>query len=327
MTKRIAVAPGDPAGIGYEITAKALLEKESLIRENIVVVYAQKALWRRALSLYAPNLEVVEIASARDAREAGVCHFIDVHPGFDVGGFVPGKVQADCARVAFYALERIIRDVQDGWIDGICTGPIHKVAMRAAGVEDIGHTEILAHGFGVRDPMTLFIVRGLRIFFYTRHLSLRQALDAVTEEGVYAFGLRMNREMKQIGFEYPHLALAALNPHAGDGGQFGMEEESILKPAVERLRADGVDISEPIGADSVFAQAARGRYDAVLSLYHDQGHIAAKTYDFERTISATLGLPCLRTSVDHGTAFDIAWQGKAQSVSMGTALETLVSYL
>ena len=133
--------------------------------------------------------------------------------------------------------------------------------------------------------------------------------------------------MMQLGFNKPHLAMAALNPHASDGGQFGTEEAEILIPAAEILRNIGVDISDPIGADSVFAQAAEGRFDAVMSLYHDQGHIAAKTYDFERTISATLGLPCLRTSVDHGTAFDIAWQNKAQSISMTTAIETLIRYI
>ena len=132
--------------------------------------------------------------------------------------------------------------------------------------------------------------------------------------------------MKHLGFTRPRLAMAALNPHAGDGGQFGNEEIDILIPAAKKIRSLGIDMTDPIGADSVFAQAASRKYDAVLSLYHDQGHIAAKTYDFERTISATLGLPCLRTSVDHGTAMDIAWMGKAQELSMITAIQKLIQF-
>lgn len=328
--RRIAAAPGDPAGIGYEITAQAIAEmhKNDAWHKTAVVIYAQRDLWKRAQMQFAPMIDAREIQTAADAVSGGI-YLIDANPanGFDLSTFTPGEMSAQSASCAHRALMRIVEDAQAGYIEGICTGPIHKGAMRLAGVRDIGHTEMLAGGFHAEHPMTLFITKELRIFFYTRHLSLRQAIDALDIEGLVDFGRRMNAQMHQLGFETPNFAMAALNPHASDGGQFGTEEAEILIPAAQKLRECGIRISDPIGADSVFAQAAQGRYDAVLSLYHDQGHIAAKTYDFERTISATLGLPVLRTSVDHGTAFDIAWTGKAQSISMKTALEVLLRYL
>ncbi|MBQ9241955.1 MAG: 4-hydroxythreonine-4-phosphate dehydrogenase PdxA [Proteobacteria bacterium] len=323
----IGVAPGDPSGIGYEITAKALadLRREGVLDGCRVVVYAHEGLFRKASARFAPGLE---LASAGTAVREALPESISVRDaGISIDGFRPGVLDADCARCAHQALMKCAADAKSGAIDGICTGPIHKGAMRLAGISEIGHTEMLASAFGAEDPMTLFITRALRIFFYTRHLSLRQAIDALDVDRLVAFGVRMDAQTRQLGIKSPKFAMAALNPHAGDGGQFGTEEAEILIPAARALRLRGIDITDPIGADSVFAQAAQGRYDAVLSLYHDQGHIAAKTYDFERTISATLGLPCLRTSVDHGTAMDIAWQGIAQCVSMKTAICELLKYL
>ena len=325
--RRIAIAPGDPAGIGYEITVQALERCAETLRNHIVIVYAQHALWDRAIQMFAPGMRTKRILTADQAAEPGILYLIDPDLFFELDAFRPGQIQAQCANCAHRAIARIISDVRSLQIDGICTGPIHKGAMRLAGVQDIGHTEMLANGFEVANPMTLFITKELRIFFYTRHLSLRQAIDALNEDAIVDFAVLMHGHMQQLGFDHPRLAMAALNPHAGDSGQFGTEEREILIPAAQRIRRKHIDITDPIGADSVFAQAAKGQFDAVLSLYHDQGHIAAKTYDFERTISATLGLPCLRTSVDHGTAMDIAWQGLAQSISMQTAIETLLRYL
>ena len=160
----------------------------------------------------------------------------------------------------------------------------------------------------------------MRIFFLSRHLSLREAVDYITEERLLAMIRRVDSAMRDLGFREPRIAVAALNPHASDGGQFGDEEARIISPAISRASSEGIAVIGPIGADSVFHQALEGRHDCVISLYHDQGHIAAKTRDFFRTVTATLGLPVLRTSVDHGTAFDIAWQGKANPVSMEAAI-------
>ncbi|MBO4350379.1 MAG: 4-hydroxythreonine-4-phosphate dehydrogenase PdxA [Proteobacteria bacterium] len=325
--KRIAIAPGDPAGIGYEISVQALSEIRESLKDCIIIIYAQHTLWKRAETMFAPQLGTIRILSADQGVEPGMVYLIDPDTYFEVGQFKPGEIQAQNARCAYKGLMQIISDVKSDLIDGICTGPIHKGAMRQAGIQEIGHTEMLAKGFECDNPLTMFQTRKLRIFFYSRHLSLREAIDALNTEGLVEFGMQMDDQMRRLGFTNPHLAMAALNPHASDGGQFGTEEREILLPASSLLRTRGIDISDPIGADSVFAQASQGRYDAVLSLYHDQGHIAAKTYDFERTISLTLGLPCLRTSVDHGTAFDIAWQGLAQTISMRTAIENMLEYL
>ncbi|MCL2325969.1 MAG: 4-hydroxythreonine-4-phosphate dehydrogenase PdxA [Proteobacteria bacterium] len=325
---RLALAPGDPAGIGYEIMLSALCRSELLAKAQfggiVFVIYAHRALFEKARDRFAPSLALWPVNDASEALECERLYLID--SGLPVPNFKPGQLSAACAASAHRSLMQASDDVKRGIIDGICTGPIHKAAMRLAHISAIGHTEMLANVFGTPHAMTLFITRALRIFFYSRHLSLRQALDTLDIEGIVEFGIRMHEHMQSLGFKSPRLAMAALNPHAGDSGQFGDEETRILIPAATRLRTLGINMAEPIAADSVFAQAARGRFDAVLSLYHDQGHIAAKTYDFERTISMTLGLPCLRTSVDHGPALDIAWHGKAQSLSMETAIDALIDY-
>ena len=325
---KYAILPGDPAGIGYEITVKALansdIQHRLLSANAVAMVYANSELWQKALSLFAPDLKCKSAETVSDGLVPGSVYLVD--SGGAINDFKPGVLSADCARCAHRALIQATEDVKKGRVCGLCTGPIHKGAMRLAGISEIGHTEMLARAFDIKNPLTMFMTRELNIFFYSRHLSLRQAIDALSIDKLVDFALCMNAEMIKLGFKHPHLAMAALNPHASDGGQFGDEEENILIPAAQKIRSHGVDMTDPIGADSVFAQAAKGQYDAVLSLYHDQGHIAAKTYDFERTISATLGLPCLRTSVDHGTAMDIAWTGKAQEISMITAIEKLIHY-
>lgn len=322
--RRFGILPGDPSGIGYEITVRALGE---YVRSGGIsaafIVYADGALFERARGMFAPEIDAAPVQTPEAIGEAGV-YCVEV--AGDNAAISPGVVSAEAAMCAHRAINRCASDVLNGLIDGICTGPIHKGAMRLANIGEIGHTEMLAKAFHVDDPITLFLTNGLRIFFYTRHLSLRQAIDALDEDRIVAFVKTIQGHMRQLGFNAPRLALAALNPHAGDGGQFGDEEKCILTPAARRLRACGVDISDPIGADSAFYLASRGKFDAVVSLYHDQGHIAAKTYDFDRTISATLGLPVLRTSVDHGTAMDIAWKGIAQHISMKTALDALLTY-
>jgi 4-hydroxythreonine-4-phosphate dehydrogenase len=171
------------------------------------------------------------------------------------------------------------------------------------------------------DPLTMFVVRNLRIFFLTRHLSLREALAQVTRARISAILPRISAELRRLGFDQPRIAVAALNPHAGEGGALGREELDEIIPAVEEIRRHGVQVDGPIPADSVFAQALNDRYDAILSLYHDQGHIAAKTLDFHGAVSVTtLGFPFIRTSVDHGTAFDIAGKGIARAESMIAAI-------
>ncbi|MFZ1327061.1 MAG: 4-hydroxythreonine-4-phosphate dehydrogenase PdxA, partial [Candidatus Contendobacter sp.] len=226
---------------------------------------------------------------------------------------------------AWEYIEAMARAALRGEVDAVNTAPIHKEAIQAAQVPHIGHTEMLAALTGACDPLTLFETLGLRVFFLSRHVSLRQACDLVTKERLLDYIERCHQALDQLGIS-GELAVAGLNPHCGEHALFGDEEVKEVTPAIAEAQKRGFWVVGPIGADSVFHQAKIGRYAAVLSLYHDQGHIATKTLDFERTISLTLGLPFLRTSVDHGTAFDIAWQGKASAVSMIESLLVAARY-
>jgi 4-phospho-D-threonate 3-dehydrogenase / 4-phospho-D-erythronate 3-dehydrogenase len=242
-------------------------------------------------------------------------------------------VDARAGRAAVVAIEVATRAAMDGQVDGVVTGPVHKEAIWAAGSEHLGHTEMLGQLTGVTRQNTMFVVRNtaveghhLRIFFTTRHVSLRKALDQITRATVRTSIDEAITALRVFGVEKPRLAVAAVNPHGAENGAFGDEEIEHVGPACEAARADGLSVAGPVPADSVFHQGLVGRFDAVLSHFHDQGHIAAKTYDFNGTISVTVGLPILRTSVDHGTAFDIAGTGKADHATMLSAYLAAVDY-
>ena len=315
MTARpiIAVTMGDPAGIGPEVVLGAL-KSEEVYRRSIPIVIGNVDVLRRL------GAKPVSIDGPEDAvGELGKVEVIDV----PVPGLVdiePGKVQAAGGLAADAFIRKACELALEKSVDAISTAPISKESLRAAGIEGIGHTELLAEYLHAPEPLTLFMTENMRIFFLSRHLSLHKAIDYITQERLFDFILRVDSAMKKLGFPKPRIAVAALNPHASDGGQFGSEEAEIISPAITEAREKGIEVTGPIGADSVFHQALEGRNDCVISLYHDQGHIAAKTRDFFGTVTATLGLPILRTSVDHGTGFDIAWQGKANSISMESAI-------
>jgi len=316
----IAVTLGDPAGIGPEIVIGALQNQEIYARCVPVVVGNAGVLRRCAETLGLPALDLNVIESPKQARgTAGTIDLVDVAtPG--IHGIQPGKLSAEAGHAANAYIKRACELGLAGEIDAISTTPINKESLRLARIEHIGHTEMLAAYLDSPNPLTLFMTENMRVFFLSRHLSLRQAIDYITADRVYEFITRVHTTMTDFGFVNPSIGLAALNPHASDGRQFGDEEQTHLDPAADRARKDGVNVEGPIGADSVFNMALEGRFDCVISLYHDQGHIAAKTRDFYGTVTATLGLKVLRTSVDHGTALDIAWQGTAKCISMEAAI-------
>lgn len=237
-----------------------------------------------------------------------------------------GEVQAAAGRAAYQFIVTVFNLANSGQVAAIATTPINKEAIKAAGIDCIGHTEMLAVLTNTADPLTMFQVHNLRVFFLTRHVSLRKACDLVTRERLLDYITRCLRALKMLGIESGSLAVAGLNPHNGEHGLFGDEEVQEVEPAIRAAREIGLKVTGPVPGDSVFHQALTGKYDAVLSLYHDQGHIATKTLDFERTISLTIGMPFLRTSVDHGTAFDIAGKGIAGSVSMEEAIRLAAEY-
>lgn len=326
QTRPVIVIPiGDVAGIGPEIVAKALAQEE-LYRLCRPLAVGEGSCMERALDVTGSNLR---LHVARDAQDAlftpGTLDLVDLR-NIRAEETPFGQVQESAGRAAYAFIERAVQLLQAGQADALATTTINKQALRKASVPYIGHTEILGGLTGTKDPMTMFQVRGLRVFFLSRHLSLRQAIDYIDEERVFAYIVRVEKALRRLGQENPRIAMAALNPHGGENGLFGREEMEHIQPAVERARAQGIRVSDPIGADSVFHLALQGQFDGVISLYHDQGHIATKMVDFERTISVTIGLPFLRTSVDHGTAFDIAGSGKASEVSMVEAIRLAAAY-
>jgi 4-hydroxythreonine-4-phosphate dehydrogenase len=318
----IAITIGDPAGVGPEIVLGALRNEEIYNRAIPVVIGSISVLKRCMQYIGMTGLEILQVDEPAGARGlVGQVEVIEVSvAGLD--DLCPGKVQAVGGKAADAFIRKACDLALAHQVDAIATAPISKESLRAAGIPKIGHTELFARYLATSHPLTLFVTGNMRVFFLSRHMSLREAIDYITEERVLGMIRRVNKSMQELGFVSPCIALAALNPHASDGGQFGDEEARILLPAILKAKAEGINVHGPIPADSVFHQALEGRFDCVISLYHDQGHIATKTKDFYRTVSVTLGLPVLRTSVDHGTAFDIAWQGKANSLSMETAIFT-----
>lgn len=322
---RIVIPMGDPAGIGPEIVVKALTAKEA-VENAVCVVVGDAGVLRLAMDVTDTPLDLHVVDDAASAvDEPGVLNV--VHLGnVDMAGFEWGKVSAMCGRAAFEYVEASVKLALDGTADAVSTPPINKESLRAARIPYIGHTEIFGALTGAKDPLTMFETAGMRIFFLTRHVSLRDMLAMIKKDRIVDYVVRCTAALKRLGVQNGTMAVAGLNPHSGEHGLFGDEEVSEIAPAVDELQALGYDVVGPVSADSVFHQCARGVYNSVLSLYHDQGHIAAKTLDFERTISVTNGMPILRTSVDHGTAFDIAGTGRASAVSMIEAVVLAARY-
>ena len=321
----IAVTLGDPAGIGPEIVVKTVADQDVFEMADCIVIGDAEAA-EQAVKAVGADLKVNCVADPADGDYSkGILNLIDMH-NIDMAAFEYGKVSAMCGRAAYEYIEKGIQLTMEGKADAISTAPINKEALRAAGVDFIGHTEIFAALTNTNDPLTMFETNGMRIFFLTRHVSLRDMVDMITKERITDYVERCTEALARLGVTEGTMAVAGLNPHSGEHGLFGWEEVNEIAPAVEELKARGYNVEGPVSADSVFHQAALGRYNSVLSLYHDQGHIAAKTLDFDRTIAITNSMPILRTSVDHGTAFDIAGKGTARAVSMIESVKLAAKY-
>lgn len=326
MSKPLIVIPmGDPAGIGPEIVAKALAEPKVFEAAKCVII-GDKKVMEQAIGITGVDLKVETIKEPEEGKfEGGILNLIDLD-NIDMDQFAFGKVSGMCGKAAYDYIAESIRLANEGRADAVATTPINKEALKAGEINFIGHTEIFSALTDTEDPLTMFETNGLRVFFLTRHVSLRKMLDLITKDRIKDYVKRCLEALRRLGVEGGTMAIAGLNPHCGEHGLFGDEEVNEITPAVLELQAEGYPVTGPIGADSVFHQAAQGRYNSVLSLYHDQGHIATKTLDFDRTISITNGMPILRTSVDHGTAFDIAGKGEASAVSMIEAILLAAKY-
>ncbi len=316
---------GDPAGVGPEIVAKAVADPalQDLAR---VIVVGDRGIMDQAITITGADLTIRSVDDpAQGSYEQGILNLVDL-ANIDLNNFQFGKVSAMCGQAAYDYIAKSIDLAMTGKVDAVSTTPINKEALKAAKIPYIGHTEIFGALTGTEDPLTMFEVHGMRVFFLTRHVSLRQACDLVTKERIIDYVKRCKEVLETLGVKDGTMAIAGLNPHSGEHGLFGNEEVKEVFPAVEELQQQGYNVVGPIGADSVFHLALQGRYNSVLSLYHDQGHIATKTLDFERTIAITGGMPILRTSVDHGTAFDIAGKNLASPVSMVEAIRLAALY-
>ncbi|WP_456080563.1 4-hydroxythreonine-4-phosphate dehydrogenase PdxA [Mogibacterium diversum] len=321
----IAVTMGDPAGIGPEIVAKSIADKATFDVARCIVI-GDKKVMEKAIKIVGADLKVNVVESPADGDYSyGVLNMIDLD-NIDMSRFEYGKINAMCGQAAFDYIKKSIEITMDKQADAVATTPINKESLHAAEVDFIGHTEIFGALTGTADPLTMFETNGLRVFFLTRHKSLRDMLDDIKKDRIIDYVERCTEALRRLGVKDGTMAVAGLNPHSGEHGLFGWEEVKEIAPAVEELKERGFNVAGPVPADSVFHQAAQGRFNSVLSLYHDQGHIATKTLDFDRTISITNGMPILRTSVDHGTAFDIAGKGIAGAVSMEEAIRLAAKY-
>ena len=326
MRPLIAIPMGDAAGIGPEIILKTLANEETQASARCLVIGSKKLLLHAMQypGITPLEIHIVEKPDEGDYRQ-GILNVIDLD-NIDMNQFRVGQVSGMCGKAAYDYIEKCIELANARLVDAVATSPINKESLKAGGIPYIGHTEIFGALTHTADPLTLFEVRNLRVFFLSRHVSLRNACDMVTKERIIDYVQRCSDALQKLGVTEGTMAIAGLNPHSGEHGLFGNEEVVAVEPAVKELKKMGYAVEGPIGADSVFSQALHGKYNSVLSLYHDQGHIATKTLDFERTISITAGMPILRTSVDHGTAFDIAGTGAASAVSMEEAVRLAVKY-
>jgi len=314
----IAITLGDVAGIGPEVVVKALALPEVRDVCRPLVIGDARALTEARLGVPIPPLRVV-------ARFEDATFDVEALTLLDLGNLDPadaplGQISTEAGRAAVEYVLKATELALAGAVDAVATAPLNKEAMHLAGFDYIGHTEILADVTRTPRCTTMLATPGLRVTHVTRHVPFRAIADHLTIDGVLDTIVLTHEGMKVLGFPQPRLAVAGLNPHNGDNGLMGREELDIIAPAVVAAQAQGIDARGPIPADSVFFQAIRGDYDVVVCQYHDQGHIAVKTHGFEQSITITLGLPLIRTSADHGTAFDIAGRGIAHADSMLAAI-------
>ena len=304
MAHRLGITMGDPSGVGPEVTARALDALPAGERSGVVVIGDGGTLARaaRVAGVPPPAVEVIEVETPdadtiRDATESA-------------GG----------GHAAYGYVRRAVELALGGEIEVIVTAPLNKAALHLAGHRFDGHTELLQRLTNAPSSIMLLASERLSTIHVSTHVSLAEAARRCRTARVLETIEAADRHFRELGAERPRVAVAGLNPHSGEGGLFGREDEDEIRPAIERARAQGIDASGPWPGDSVFLRATRGEFDVVVAQYHDQGHIPTKLVAFESAVNVTLGLPIRRTSVDHGTAFDIAWKGRADHRNMLAAI-------
>jgi 4-hydroxythreonine-4-phosphate dehydrogenase len=323
VAPRLLITMGDVAGIGPEIIARAWPDLTTLCRP---VVVGDPGWLNLAIQLVASHA-VVRTVQRPDEIEASR-DVVPILPASrqDMSGVVSGKVSAAAGRAAYDFLCAAIDWTREGVADGIVTAPLHKEGLRAAGLNYPGHTEILAERTGTKEFAMLLSVPGLTVAHVTLHMAMRDVFRHLTTGAILEKIRLLNDVTRRLeNRDYSRIGVAALNPHAGDGGLFGAEEARIIRPAVEAARAEDIDATGPWPSDTLFARAHKGEFDGVVAMYHDQGHIALKLLGGMQAVNISAGLPIVRTSVAHGTAYDIAGKGIADATSLIAAARVAAS--
>jgi 4-hydroxythreonine-4-phosphate dehydrogenase len=332
----LGVTMGDPAGIGPEIIASAA-SGAAAARARLVVI-GSAAIMLEALALVDSPLRLHAVKDVDECRwEPGALECLDLD-NVDARRLPRAAVSAEAGRAAYEYIERAVALAREGRIGAIVTAPVNKEALAAAGVPHAGHTEILAALSGTRHVAMLLMGKDLRVIHVTTHVPLRAVPDLVTRERVLRTIRLAADTMRDLGRPDARIAVAGLNPHAGEDGLFGDEERTAIAPAIAAARAEGLTVAGPLPADTLFSRARGGEFDIVVAMYHDQGHIPVKTVGFEYDeaaqrwtglsgVNVTVGLPFVRVSVDHGTAFDRAWKGTGNPESMTEAIDVAVRML
>ncbi|MBS7541664.1 4-hydroxythreonine-4-phosphate dehydrogenase PdxA [Ancylobacter oerskovii] len=329
MTPHLAITMGDPAGIGPEIIVKACARLKHRLAGGslrLLIIGSNPALMAARAAL-GTDIALPEVGPD-DAWPALAC----LQAGPEGEPIRPGVLSVDGGRFAYLAVERAVRLAQAGRIQGIVTGPLNKETLNKAGYHYAGHTEMLAELTGARGSVMMLAHGNMRVSHVTTHVALKDVPKRLTPERLRYVIELTDQALGRLGLDRRRIAVAALNPHAGEGGLFGREDIDVSEPTIARAVADGYDVVGPVPGDTVFVKLRAGQYDAVVAMYHDQGHIPVKllgfdvnpetgTWDALSGVNITLGLPIIRTSVDHGTAFDIAGKGIANELSLIEAID------
>jgi len=315
----LGVTLGDPAGIGIEVTLKAVTRPELRERCRLLLI-GEACQVARQLAFAGEGVALHTVRAPAQARwQPRAIDVLDI--GVLAEPLAPGELAASGGEAAFRALERGIRLSLAGELAGIVTAPLNKEALHLAGHKFDGHTEILGHFCGNVPTYMLLSSEKLKIAHVSTHCSLREACERAKRPRILATVQALAQHLRELGMERPRIAVAGLNPHAGEHGLFGREEIDEIAPAIEAARAEGLAVDGPVPPDSLYLRAYRGAWDGIVAMYHDQGHIPQKLVAFEEAVNVTLGLPMIRTAVDHGTAFDIAGKGLADPTNMVAAID------
>jgi len=332
----IGITTGDPAGIGAEIVVKALSKKE-IYKKSRPIVIGSKCVIDDALKFIPSNLKLNVIKNTEEIKgEFGSIDLIDLN-NITLDEFNYGKVTAEAGQASLEYIYKGIDLAMKGLVDAVVTGPIHKEAIKAAGSPYAGHTEIFASRTKTKNYAMMLADDNLRVIHVSTHVSLRQACDLVKKERILNVIHLADKALKNLGIKHPKIGVAGLNPHAGEGGLFGNEELEEIIPAIEQAKKENITVDGPVPPDTVFSKVIGGQYDIAVVMYHDQGHIPMKVTGFKYNkatnkwssmsgVNVTVGLPIIRTSVDHGVAFGKAGEGRANEESMVEAIKMAIDF-